>query len=59
MSNSGLTNFITSILIIQTTFKLHAKWQKVVKQRQNRVNFIIVAQVEKNNKGALQEYRAS
>ena len=57
MSNSGLTNVIIRILIIQTTFKMHSKWKKVVKQCQNRVNFILVAQVGKNNKGALQEYR--
>ena len=57
MLNSGLTNHILSIVIIQIAFKFHTKWKKVVKQRQNRVNFILVAQVEKNNKGALQEYR--
>ena len=33
--------------------------EKVVKQRQNRVKFILVAQVLENNKGALQEYRDS
>ena len=57
MLHGGLTNHIISILIIQTTFKLHTNWKKVVKQRQNRVNFILVAQVSEINKGALQEYR--
>ena len=36
---------------------LHSKSEKVVKQRQNRVNFILVAQVIEINKGTLQEYR--
>ena len=58
MLHGGLTNHIISILIIQTAFKLHTNWKKVVKQCQNRVKFILVAQVRKNNKGALQEYRA-
>ena len=57
MLNSGLTNHIISILIIQTSLKLHAKWKKGVKQRQNRVQVILVAQVPEINKGALQEYR--
>ena len=57
MLNNGLTNHILSIVIIQIAFKFHTKWKKVVKQRQNRVNFIIVAQVSEINKGVLQEYR--
>ena len=57
MLHGGLTNHIISILIIQTAFKLHTNWKKVVKQCQNRVNFILVAQVFEINKGALQEYR--
>ena len=58
MLNSGLTNHIMSIIIIQTSLKLHAKWKKGVKQRQNRVQVILVAQVLKINTWALQEYRA-
>ena len=56
MLNSGLTNHILSIVIIRIAFKFHTKWKKVVKQSQNRVNFILVVQVSEIKKGALQEY---
>ena len=45
MLNSGLTNHILSIVFIQIAFTFHTKWKKVVKQCQNRVKFILVAQV--------------
>ena len=45
MLNSGLKNHILSIVIIQIEFKFHTKWKKVVKLRQNRVKFILGAQV--------------